>query len=282
MTPQPLDSVPIAKEWHVALRIVRPGTLPSWSGSIAHAAWLKTLERVDSSLASTLHEGDDARPYTLSCFSGEGAAADRGRVALDEGSELSVRVVALGETVSRFAQALPRLERQLMLIDRCVGEIVKIAEGVESSVASLLGAPHEGRVTLTFCSPTAVRRPGCGLDLFPSPAAVFGSASRTWQQWIGTPPDLTVEAIRIRGYRLRTAPVFLASGKLTGFVGTVSYETSSDNAQALTALCRWLEMAGCGIKTTQGMGQVRSRLGRPQENVSAREESGSDSDPSSP
>ncbi len=247
----------VAREWVVALRIVRPGTLPEWTGYVAMAGLLSALRRTEPGLAQLLHEGDGLKPYTVSPIGGDAVPGPKpGRLALEQGSEVGIRVTGLGSEGEAIAGAVGRLTGQLVLLDRAVGEVVSVSETRCVRVADLV-APAEGQsLRLRFASPTAFKRPDGALELLPTPAAIIRSARERWERWVGPAPRIDPEVLRVRAYRIKTVPVRLASHAVTGFVGSLDLDAPPEAAQPLWSLCRYLGVAGCGIKVTQGMGQT--------------------------
>lgn len=251
-------SDPVGSVWHVQLRVVRPGTLPAWTGSVAMAAVLSAFARIDPELAAGLHDIEGPKPYTVSPLSGGALPAERtDRLALAEGASVAFRLTAVGEAQRAFAYLLERLGSQLLLLDRAVATVEDVAEDRVVSLGDLLAPALGTRLRLRFRTPTAIRNPAGPLELLPTPACVLGAAERRWRLWLSTePPAVRDGAAWVRAHRIRTVPVRLAEGSITGFVGSVDVQCSEGQAQGVWALCRYLELAGCGVKSSQGMGQV--------------------------
>lgn len=252
-----IDERIVATEWYLGLAVVRPGTLPEWTGSVAMAALLSAFARIDPELAASLHDMDGPKPYTVSPLSGEAEPSDRPmRLVLSEGSKVWVRVTATGPGLGPFHHLLGRMGSQLVLVDRAVCEVVDVTEQRSFTLRDLQG-PADGEVVrVRFRSPTAFKRPDGPLELLPHPIHILSSAERRWRLWVGEPPACEASTVWVRAHRVRTVPVRLPRAPLTGFVGSVDLQAPAEQAQGLWALCRYLEVVGCGIKTSQGMGQV--------------------------
>lgn len=247
----------VAREWFAHLLVIRPGTLPEWTGAVAMAGLLAAFSRLDESCATRLHDVEGTKPYTVSPLSGIALEGTRpGRVLLEKGSEVAVRLTAVGDAVPLLADLLGCLPRQVVLLDRAVAEVTEVRAARTLRLEDLLAPAPGPTVRLRFLTPTAFKRPDGALEVLPQPGLVLGGAAERWRRWVGQPPSLDASRVWVRSHRLRTVPVRLATTSLTGFVGVADLQGPADAAQSLWALCRYLEMVGCGVKAAQGMGQV--------------------------
>lgn len=265
----------VAGEWTVHLRVIRPGTLPEWTGAVAMAGLLTAFARVDEPLASLLHSIEGLKPYTVSPLSGTAVEGGRpGRLALEEGAQVALRVTAVGDALPVVKDLLGRLLRQILLLDRAVGEVTEVREVRDLSLEDLFEPAPGPTVRLRFLTPTAFKRPDGALEVLPQPGLVLGGAMERWRRWIGEPQTLDPSRVWVRSHRLRTVPVRFATNAMTGFVGVADFQGPANVAQPLWALCRYLEVVGCGVKAAQGMGQVMADRPGQNENDSPRDSSG--------
>ncbi|NPA13709.1 MAG: CRISPR-associated endoribonuclease Cas6 [Aquificae bacterium] len=125
--------------------------------------------------------------------------------------------------------------------------------------------PLSTKVTLKFLSPTTFRREQVDYP-FPSPELVFKGLVKKWLAFSNIPigADLReyYSSIEIEKFNLRTTKVVFSSiGKLTAFVGEITYNLSRIKNREimrwfniLLELSKW---SGIGKKTTMGLGKVK-------------------------
>jgi len=133
------------------------------------------------------------------------------------------------------------------------------------SYSSLLeGAKPARRAALRFISPATFKRKRVDYP-FPSPELVFRGLVKKWLTFSKIPPKVDLrelyDAVEIERYSLKTTKVvFSSTGKLTAFVGEISYNFSKvENEDALRWFSALLELAkwsGVGRKTTMGLGKT--------------------------
>jgi CRISPR-associated endoribonuclease Cas6 len=222
------------------------------------AAVFSSFRRIEPDLADILHSAPSPKPYTVSPIIASGVKDDhRGKYFLEVGSEVSIKISGIGQARSVLEALLTQLPRQLMLIDSAVAEV----EGVETIRSVLLedlleNAPNSSIARMRFRTPTAHRRADGNLELLPSPKVVFGGLQYKWRAFLGRPPEVDIEPVYVRSHRIKTVPIDFASHRMVGFIGSVDYAFPEKFAQGLWALVKLAEISGCGLKVTQGMGQV--------------------------
>lgn len=243
----------------VELGIALRGQPEPWGlgGRAAHGLLLALCRDWEPDLGSALHDGDGARPFSLSPLT-DGAG----------GEGLHLRVALLdGQWGEAMARALERV-RQSGTIYPLAGAKARIANVRVSGQASYEGllaqAGDTSRLRLAFQSPTMFRRSGLSL-VFPQPELVFGSLLRSWNRFAPVqlpswrPEDLS--CIMVSDYSLHTELVEFGDYRLIGFSGEVSYRLADsagrNERKAINCLADYAAFAGVGYKTTMGMGQCR-------------------------
>jgi len=270
----------------IVLRLVvlRPGAVPYHHGDFARDALLDLIGKGDIELATSLHDQNDHKPYTIAPLYGGKRRAD-GAQHFGIGDTAFWRFTLLCEPA--FEAVLRRyiLSRELPHV-----RIGAVEFGVTDSFASNNSHPDSGYVTvpalyerwnvpvdtlsrtltLDFLTPTVFN---LGYDretktrtlhTLPSPRFVFGTLRREWLKLGGVGPgdefdDWTERNIEIAALDLHTQEARIKGHFISGFTGRVTYSVRRDNrwwgvTQLLGEFVFW---RGCGYQTTCGMGQVR-------------------------
>jgi len=126
---------------------------------------------------------------------------------------------------------------------------------------------------IQFASPTAWSlggKWGKRMEVLPSPRAFFGGLAATWNTWFADIlsldtrliRDYAAEAVVVSQIEQLTTHVYQYQRYLqVGVTGNLTYElldyANESLAMALNLLADFAFYAGCGYKTTMGMGQVR-------------------------
>ena len=252
--------------------------LPGALGRANYAALLERLNLVDNGLGRHVHDGSDG-PKPVTCSDVLGAQAVSGGKRIVAGEPYQVRVTGLDsrtsqglvagfveDPISKWVVAGHRF--------RVTGVAFNARSNVwsgQSSYAALaerLDAENEGkdrRVTLELASPTSFQSNGMQLPL-PLPSLVFGSLVDRWNAFSPIPlqPEVRAFAENMMGitqYQLESAVTSTKNkGFRTGAVGTVLYTALGGSdywLNAVQVLADFALFSGVGVKTTEGMGQVR-------------------------
>ncbi|HET89957.1 MAG TPA: CRISPR-associated endoribonuclease Cas6 [Chloroflexi bacterium] len=262
----------------------REATVRATMGHQAHAAFLRTVEESDPTLAEVLHAPDlpVSRPFTVSPLRGVERARD-GYVRLSPERDYWLRFTVLYPPIferfmARFLRGegrpVVRLGRALLLIKEILTTPGSHPWAGYSSWGQLASEARSDReIRLDFTSPTAFsfgqKTWGKKVVVLPEPALVFDSLARSWNDL--APPPLCVEREGLWAYVEEHAVVKRMDGVSTqmlrfsrspqvGFVGRVTYGLMADNEAArcqLNALADFAFYTGVGMKTTMGMGQCR-------------------------
>lgn len=247
--------------------------LPVSHGSLAHAATMDLLLRLDPLLGHILHQSEGPKPFTCSPLMG----AER-----REGSDYILSperlyTWRLTGLTSQISQQLLRLSPQLggIRIGEAVFSIVEVSTSAEQhpdagqATYEALLAHWERQeqplptVTLQFITPTTFRV-GRFEQPFPLPHWVFGSLLSSWNAFaphsLADLRDALDEGVVLSNFSGETRRVELGGHRTVGFVGKYTYRV----VRAVPEVCRLLGLladfafyAGVGWQTTHGLGQVR-------------------------
>ncbi|MBI4673601.1 MAG: CRISPR-associated endoribonuclease Cas6 [Chloroflexi bacterium] len=272
----------------IYLHALAPGELPNTTGQFGHAAFLRLVETVAPDLSAALHENNGRQPFTVSPLHVPQRARVNSHLQLNEGASCSMRFTILeGDTavaptlyasfqaafLSPWNEAIIRLGQ----IRFAVREVVTTPRadnwtGFTSFAELWERASRERFITLRFYSPTALsmgQAPGKPkrFELFPQPWLVFDSLCRKWNAFADMPlaePNALHawidEHVIVADHAVNTTTLYFEKFAQKGFIGQVTYEISSDDAdmvRGLNALADFALYAGVGYKTTWGMGQAR-------------------------
>jgi CRISPR-associated endoribonuclease Cas6 len=274
------------------LTALRPGAVPHHHGDFARDALLDLINKGDTELASTLHDQNDHKPYTIAPLRGGKRGTD-GAHHFGVGDEAFWRFTLLCEPA--FEAVLRRYVLNRAMPHMRIGAV---EFGITDAFASNGGHPESGHVTISalqerwsippetlpraytleFLTPTAFnlgydreskRR---NLHTLPTPRFVLSALRKQWLTIGGAAPDdefdRWVESnIEIASLDIHTDHARIKGNMLPGFTGRVLYRVRRDDrwwgvAHLLAAFAYW---RGCGYQTTCGMGQVRPVLTGPME-----------------
>ncbi|NJL05808.1 MAG: CRISPR system precrRNA processing endoribonuclease RAMP protein Cas6 [Chloroflexaceae bacterium] len=248
--------------------------VPPISGAQVQGLLLELMRQSDPELSNVLHMDVAGKPFTVAVLPPHGSRARGGpapvlvRVTLLQAGLFGPLMRALLSQVRRPALRLGQVAMQL-------GNVWGTPESHQwagfARYAELAARVQAGAwVRVQFATPTAIAQGAFPdgrkrLELLPTPAAVFGSVGRRWNQL--APPELGMDAMLlteachatvVAEHRLRVGEV-PGRPPQRGFVGWCSYELPRDAAQrhALTLLADAAFYLGVGVKTTRGQGLCR-------------------------
>lgn len=250
------------------------GACPPISGAQVQGLFFELVRQSDPELANVLHADMPGKPFTVAALPrrrSHHASAGRPvylRVTLLQAGLFAPLMRALISQVRRPALRLGRVAVQL-------GHVWGTPEshvwaGFGNAAALVAQVQPTAWVRLQFATPTAIAQGAFPdgrkrMELLPTPAAVFGSLCRRWNQ-VASPEqflDATLvaaacQATLVAEHRLWVGEV-PGMPPQRGFVGWCSYELPRDGAQrrALTLLADAAFYLGVGTKTTRGQGLCR-------------------------
>lgn len=261
----------------------RQATVRATMGHQAHAAFLRTVREADAALAEVLHTPNlPLRPFTVSPLRGVGRAHDE-RVHLSPERDCWLRFTVLyppifqqfmGRFLRTESRPLIRLGQAHLLIKEILTTPGSHPWAGYTSWAQLASqAQPDEEITLEFSSPTAFgfgqKEWGKKVIVLPDPDPVFGSLMRSWN--LLAPPSLGLDREALMAYvrehvvikrlqGLRTRMLRFSKSPQVGFLGRVTYGLMMPDEEIRRQLNMLASLAfytGVGMKTAQGMGQVR-------------------------
>lgn len=251
------------------------------SASLGRANYATVLERlnvIDQGLGRHVHDGTDG-PKPVTCSDVLGAQVVGGGKKIVAREPYQVRVTGLE---SRTSQGLVAGFVEDSVAEWVVAghrfRVTGVAFNARSDVwsgqssyemlAEGLDAENGGkdrRVRLELASPTSFQSNGMQMPL-PLPSLVFGSLVDRWNAFSPIPlqPEVRTFAENMMGitqYQLESAVTSTKNkGFRTGAVGTVLFTALGGSdywLNAVQVLANYALFSGVGVKTTEGMGQVR-------------------------
>ncbi len=273
---QPPPTMPLAT-FAVLTLTLRPQVitpLDTHTGRFFNGVVYRLLERVNPVLSKIWHDERIPKPFTVSTLQGT-TSKIRGVACAMPDQTYTLRLTILDsvgyrglvEAVTRLLQSQhPLLMKQYPFTIEDVALPDATSGTAMVGAAALLRQHHPGKtITFDFLSPTAFKKDQLTL-LFPQPWNVFGSLLRNWEAFAPTMPlhpDLRIymeHHVAVSKYRLESAYYDAMGYQLKGFIGRVTYQLTGKDAISnahLQTLADFAPYAGVGMKTTQGMGQVR-------------------------
>jgi CRISPR-associated endoribonuclease Cas6 len=246
--------------------------IPAHTGRAAHALFLAALRDVDPILSEIIHGGSQLRPLTAGPLQ---PAPRSGTLTLSPMQRYTLRFTTLHADLTRLAEnaLAPRWLRSGLIVHDQPLRVESI-DVRSASYAELLQNAQTGRrlprwITLSFNTPTVIKKTG-GLQLpLPVPGNIFGSLIDRWMAF--APPEASLpdglrdwvdRCVSIEDLNIRSQHVSFeraSRGQMIGFVGTVTFtavESSDVFLPVLHALADYAAFAGVGAKTSMGLGQV--------------------------
>ncbi|MBE9182542.1 CRISPR-associated endoribonuclease Cas6 [Oculatella sp. LEGE 06141] len=246
------------------------------SGRHLHALFLDLVKSVDPELATTLHQQQTEKAFTLSPL------------------QVSTPKDSLQWQHDRSIPAgTPCWWRISLLDDELFGKLMHLwlslspsqawhLGAAELQVVSVLGTPQaiqpwatfstysqmveqasteERQIHLQCCTPTAFRQTKYDCAL-PTKEFVFHSLLRRWNRYSPIPiADAVLEPIYPSFFDIRTEIAIDSRSKFIGCVGNITFQILGEveplTVQQINALADFAIYAGVGRKTPMGMGMVR-------------------------
>lgn len=258
------------------LRPTQETSVPASLGRATHAAILRLIAAAQPDLATQAHEGDGAKPLTVSNVLGLHFGRS-GSATVSPENEYAFRVTFLtAELEAAAAQWLTSPPAELELLDSLwqVSNILATSDQhawagqlsyAEIAAPALARGEGNTRWTLEFNSPVTFRQRGLNQPL-PSPDLVFGSLLEKWNAF--SPIALPDEVRRFASECMATSRFDIRShGEPTkngavqiGALGQCTYvATNRDRywCACIETLARFAFWSGVGSGATRGLGRTR-------------------------
>lgn len=252
------------------------------SGRHLHALFLDLVQSIDPGLATTLHQQQSDKAFTLSPLQ---VGTRKGNTlqwqhdrSIPAGSPCWWRISLLDETLfGRLTHLWLNLNtQQSWHLGAAALQVINILGTPQatqpwanfSTYAQLYeqASDSDRQIHMTFCTPTTFRVTNYDCAL-PTKELVFQSLLKRWNQYSPIPlPKTLIEAIYPSFFDLRTEIAIDSRSKFIGCVGDITFqilgEVEPSIIQQINTLADFAVFAGVGRKTPMGMGMVRRQTRR--------------------
>jgi len=275
------------------LRAQHSDEIPGWVGPAAHAWMLASLRDIDPALSQIVHDEQGIKAFTVSNLIG---LPPLQLVELRRDAEYQLRVTTLHPdlthlTVNTLAQRWltegVRLHDQPFSVEQIVMDSAQdqwsglrdYADFLDQQGLSRRALPR--RLDFHFAAPTSFNRTARKTTdaekrdpmptPLPLPELVFGSLIDRWNKFasVALHPDLKTfveQCVSVGSYRIQTRRISYeraGRGSVVGFTGDVTYQVNSSDQfwlGQLHMLSAFALYCGVGVRTAQGLGQVRQSI----------------------
>jgi CRISPR-associated endoribonuclease Cas6 len=248
----------------------RSADIPSRTGRAVHAWYLASLQAIMPELSEAVHNGNFLKPFTLNEISPVKYHHELQR--LSPRSIYSVRVTTLHKDVTRITQnsLVPTWKKDGIILHQQAFKVIDIQQDLTTYQALVAKhrASYNRQIRLQFISPTAVKQGGDNFLPLPVPSILFGTLANKWEEFSGYPlpegfRDWAKKSVMVSHFKGETLDINREranKGILSGFVGDATFTATNGEMPHIGwwhVLGNYAYYAGCGAKTTQGLGQVR-------------------------
>jgi CRISPR-associated endoribonuclease Cas6 len=253
----------------------KPVVMPSYTGYVSRGLLLHILKGVDPGLASSLHEADKPKPYSVTPL------WFKARERLKEGYLMDPAYPC--RVSFRFLQ--DGLMEKFLRYFQGTGEILLFEEPFHAASMRLRSTSyrelwesseaHGGSFRLYFKTPTYLAVSGSGYHyLFPDHERIFPNLLRIWNQFsdderfaleeLDEYKEWLHEKMGVSQHSLATRIAHMREKKATGFTGWATYEMKARDkwSRVTVTLARYAEYSNIGGNRTGGFGVTKYRSGR--------------------
>lgn len=252
------------------------------AGNYLRAFFYNTIHSVSPALFDALHQGDGLKPFTISPLLRQRMRPGGSRQASLAPIYYRIRFTvltadlyqAMAEGLLKRCQTSPLLPLgpQNLEIQQVLFTQENVPWAGPTSYEALYQSPPQQQFFMRFLSPTSFRM-GIGNLPFPLPVSIYRSLWEKWQRFAPSSLSIdkailkTVERSFFPAHHILRTRFLRPEGAIpqVGFVGVCRFailgEISKEKERCLTALSRFANYAGVGMKTTVGMGQVMVSTG---------------------
>ncbi|MBP8251774.1 MAG: CRISPR system precrRNA processing endoribonuclease RAMP protein Cas6 [Herpetosiphon sp.] len=264
------------------LRPSRATTVAAHLGRATHAAILRLIAEHDPDLATTIHEGDGAKPLTVSNVLGL-QFSRTGEADVVPTTDYGVRVTLLNPELEALMQRWLATPPAMLELIGTAWEITTIMASsdqhpwagqmsyAEIAAPTLARGEAGTRWTMEFVSPVTFRQRGLNQP-FPSPDLVFGSLLDKWNAFapIALPDEVkrfASECMATSRFDVRSYGEPTKNGALQiGAVGQCTYVAVNRDrywCACIETLARFAFWSGVGSGATRGFGRSRLVVRKP-------------------
>lgn len=251
----------------------KPVILPSYTGYVSRGLLLHILGRVDPGLASSLHEADKPKPYSVTPL----------RFKVKE--KLKEGYLADPSYPCRVSFRFLRdgLLERFMKYFQGRGEVLIFEEPFQVASMRLRSTGYRElwessdeaveAFRLYFRTPTYLATSGTEYHyLFPDHQRIFPNLLRIWNQFsddkrfakeeLQEYKGWLLENMAVSQHSLRTRIAYMREKKATGFTGWTTYEMKAKDkwSKVTVTLARYAEYSNIGGNRTGGFGVTRYRM----------------------
>lgn len=249
------------------------GRIQGSTGRAVHAFWFNQWQQHNPALATTLHQPNQAKPFTVSPLLGL-PRPRKGVTHVRPGDQAWVRFTTLHPTLTQHTLAhwLPTLPSSIELagIPWCIKNIALMPQehewAAQTSYAALRAAARPAQKwQFQLKTPLTIHISSDGYMPFPLPGSLLKSWHTRWHSYAPAPlPPIDLRHVQdqlfVSGYRLNTVPVRHGRRVVIGCVGDITLRAGKLDAptrRTIDTLARYATYCGGGSYTAQGMGNLR-------------------------
>ncbi|MEM4721961.1 MAG: CRISPR system precrRNA processing endoribonuclease RAMP protein Cas6 [Candidatus Methanomethylicaceae archaeon] len=242
--------------------------LPKFTGHIARALFLHSINRVNPSLAQRLHQPNALKPYTVEPLYFR--SKDRSLEGYVADSSKPIKLVIKSLNDALFQEITKYLSSARTLMIRDVTLFLQGAHIQTLDYDSIMKNSEDvSELELNFVTPTYLSDSRSEyFSLFPEPRRLFMNLLRIWNSFSPIKIEKSEymrywrwleEKVGVNMYYLNTVPIEVERLKAkVGFVGYIGYVFKDYSYSRLTdALVRFSEFSNVGGGRTSGMGVVK-------------------------
>lgn len=250
----------------------KPVVLPFFTGYVSRGLLLHILRTVDPALASSLHEADRPKPYSVTPLRFKSRKKSRKGYLMDHSLPCRVRFRFLRDKLSkRLLEYF--YENTSVLIYDAVFKVASLHFKSESyeDICENASEPVES-FRLYFKTPTYLASLGTDFNyLYPDPTRIFPNLMRLWNLFSNNKKftkkeyleykEWLSEKVGVSQHKLKTRIAFMGKKKAVGFTGWATYEIKNQNKwnKVTRILTKFAEYSNIGGNRTGGFGVTRHK-----------------------
>jgi len=250
----------------------KPIALPFFTGYVSRGLLLHVIRRVNPELASSLHEADKPKPYSVTPLRFKARQRGEKGYLMDCGFPCRVWFRFLRDELAKYALEYFYENSDVLIYDAVfkVASLSVKSESYEDLYKSVGESVESFR--LYFETPTYLASLGTDYHfMFPDHVRVFGGLMRLWSLFsdfrcFGKEEfleykDWLSKSVGVCRFRLATRMAFMGRKKANGFVGWVDYGFKAlDEWNRVTqVLAKFAEYSNVGGNRTGGFGVTKQK-----------------------
>jgi CRISPR-associated endoribonuclease Cas6 len=259
----------------------KPLILPFFTGYISRGLLLHILRMVNPKLASSMHEADKPKPYSVTPLKFKATEKNEKGYLIDPVFPCHVNFRFLSDEVAKHVLEYFYKNADVLIYD-AVFKVASLSVKSESyeDLCKMISEPVKN-LCLHFKTPTYLASLGTDFHfMFPDHMRIFPNLMRLWnlfsdftrfskeefleyKEWL-------IKNVGVCKHRLMTKMVFMRRKKANGFIGWVDYELKAlDKWNKITQiLAKFAEYSNIGGNRTGGFGVTKQKNTREIKNES--------------